>query len=93
MSLERECRHCGAEYDLRHGGCPVCLVEARERFEGLVEGFPTREGIVALAWESFKRLSPKRAKRVVSAMNGEDDGDEYEEIRDWIEGLARKVER
>ena len=24
MSIETECPSCGAEYDIRHGRCPVC---------------------------------------------------------------------
>lgn len=29
MSIEVDCAKCGAEYDARHGGCPVCNYSKR----------------------------------------------------------------
>ena len=31
MSIEVKCTNCGAEYDLRHEGCPACTITLRLR--------------------------------------------------------------
>jgi len=62
-------------------------------FGELVEGFSAREGLIALAWECFKRLGPTKCKAVRAAMRGEgeDDSCETDGTGDWIRELAERT--
>ncbi len=62
---------------------------SRATFEGLIEGFPTLEGVAALAWESYCRLSSKQQIAVMEAVNGEGKG---EEPTEWIMAKFREAQ-
>lgn len=95
MSIETTCPHCGEEFDMRHGRCPACLHRSKMEFVRLVEGFPTYIGQAQLAWECFKRLTPKQQEGVLRAMEygeAEDDDVDERDDSDWVESIAITAE-
>ena len=53
---------------------------SRATFEGMIEGYPSLEGMAALAWECWRRLSAQRQIKAMEAMN-DTEGDDP---TDWI---------
>lgn len=61
----------------------------QKQFYDLAEAFSTRDGFSAIAWECFKRLTPKNRKNVIEAMNSGFDSDEDESFVENIAELLR----
>lgn len=60
---------------------------SRPTFEGLVDAFPTAEGMATLAWECYRRLSTQQQIAVLESMNDDDDN------LDWIEERLHQAQK
>jgi len=89
MSIDRECKSCGEEYDIRHGKCPVCGGKSpRARLDKLAKDVMDGKGHFEKLTNSLRHAVGAPIKHIAEAIPENLITEAYLEEHSQLSGVA-----